>query len=336
MSEQDNDVPKSVSPGILYRQHFKLNASQNEDETIRELAKLLNISEEKLRANIKEAQEINKAEYLAVQAFTAPYKTLLDSTPKITKDKYDELMDVGRFLLKTGLNIRFSPPSQLPVYPDFTFAMDNDRIGIEHSRIIDEQMKRATKTTQKLLEDAAKIVNQNNRTLDGIVNIFIDFNAPAISNKSLNSRGFTAEEREQLKEIIANYVTKLLKMENNSKPPFIIQSSFERNPGHPVSINLGERYFAIGGFRSLAEKRIAAKEKRFSAYQSESGLTRIWLLLIVDGFSSHSGFDLHNEIFLYNNHSEFELILVFEVFSGKHYLIYDKSRHGNPDHIILS
>jgi hypothetical protein len=64
----------------------------------------------------------------------------------------------------------------------------------------------------------------------------------------------------------------------------------------------------------LAEERIAAKEKRFNDYQSESGLKRIWLLPTVDGFSSHSGFDLENEIFIYDRRSAFELILVLKYF----------------------
>ncbi|SHN26043.1 hypothetical protein [Mucilaginibacter sp. OK098] len=330
--EHGTNSPRKPASGHLYRQHFKLNASHNEDNTIRSIAAMLGVSEEKLRAEIKKGQENNREEYLAVQNYTESYRSLLDSTPKTTKDKYEELMDAGRFLTKTGLNIEFSAPSKMSIYPDFIFKMGEDKIGLEHSRIIDEKMKRATKTTQKLLQDAAVIVQQSDPSLDGIVNLFIDFDQPAIANKSLNARGFTTGERESLKKIVAKYVIGVLKKENPVSPLFITETNFESNPGHPVSIELGERYFAIGGFRELAEERIAAKDKRFNDYQSESGLKRIWLLLTVDGFSSHSGFDLENEIFIYDKHSAFELIVVFEVFSGKYFLIYDNNRHESVGH----
>jgi hypothetical protein len=42
-------------------------------------------------------------------------------------------------------------------------------------------MKRTTKTAQKLLQDAAVIVQKSDPGLDGIVNLFIDFDQPAIA-----------------------------------------------------------------------------------------------------------------------------------------------------------
>jgi hypothetical protein len=132
--EHGTNGPGQLSSGRLYRHHFKLNASHNEDNTIHSMAAMLGVSEEKLHAEIKKGQERNREEYLAVQNYTASYRSLLDSTLKITKDKYEELMDAGRFLIKAGLNIEFSAPSKMPIYPDFIFKIGEDKIGLEHSR----------------------------------------------------------------------------------------------------------------------------------------------------------------------------------------------------------
>lgn len=87
--QQDKNLNKPV-PGVLYRQHFKMNATENEDENIKRIAAALGITEDQLRLEIKIGQERNRAEYLAVQDFTESYKALFDNSPKTSKDKYGD------------------------------------------------------------------------------------------------------------------------------------------------------------------------------------------------------------------------------------------------------
>jgi len=315
-------------PGILHRQHFKMNATENDEAMLARLAQLTGKDIATLKAAIAEGVKRNREEYAAMLEFTARYRQLLDRTPKIKKDKYEELTDAGRFLLKTKLPVSLQVPEKPPTYPDLVFTLGEEPIGLEHSRIINEQMKRSTSTTQKFLEDVAQIIHGQYPELSGIVNLFIDKDADVIGSKSFNTRNFSKDEREQIKSLIADFVVRFITKQTIERPAFILIITFEPNPGFPVSIDLGEQFFTVGGFRRLAEQRIEEKEKRCKAYQAESGLQRIWLLLVVDGVSSHSGFDLENEIFLYKKASDFELIIVFEVFSGRYYIIYDQHENG--------
>jgi len=312
----------------LNRSYFKVNASNNEEEMILKIAELTGFPIERIKVDIAKEKDRSHSEYLSVQGIIKPFKEFLESEPKTKSDKYEELQDLGRFILATKLDIKIVVPKTSVPYPDFTLVLEEKAtIGLEHTRLINEKMRRTTKTTQKLLQDSTKYIQQINAVLSGIVNIAINFDAPIINGKSLNKRGFTEDERKRLPSILGNYIYAILNNQVVEKPEFIKSINVAANPGFPLNVELSEQYFAMGGFRELVEDRISAKEKRFLSYKSESRLERIWLLLTVDGFSSHSGFDLVNEIFIYKKMSEFELIIVFEVFSGKCFLIYDKLRN---------
>jgi len=297
---------------------------------IKKITELTGLHPDRIHADIEKEKARNKEEYLAVQKIIAPFKQYLLNDPKSKIDKQDELLSLGKFILVSQLDMQIVVPEKELKYPDFIVKLERKSIGIEHTRLINEKMIGATKTAKQFLQGALLLLQQDHSDLSGIVNVEIDFTVPVIGKKTFYTRGFTTDERNQLKKTLADYIYSVLIHEHGTMPDYIKAVDIGENPGFPLSIELSERYFAIGGFKELLLDRIAAKEKRYKSYHVHSQLDRIWLFVVLDGVSSHSGFDLKNELFLYEGKSEFELIIVFDVFNGKYYLIYDKNRNANP------
>ena len=67
----------------------------------------------------------------------------------------------------------------------------------------------------------------------------------------------------------------------------------------------------------LILQRVAAKKKRFETYMSGSPISKCWLLIVTDGVSSFSGFDLETVSFPNIGETEFDGIVLLEAFSHR-------------------
>lgn len=312
--------------GPLNKKSFKIRADATKEEMIQKISDVMNIPPEMINLDFLKTQVETRERWLAIQEIIKPFKTFLENQPKIKPDKFEELTDIGNFILASKLPIHLQVPKAIQKYPDFTIALEGEMIGVEHTRLINGEMKAVTATAQRFLKEAERIIQTKHGNLSGIVNVFINFEKTVINNRAFSFGGFSIADSEIVRQDLATYIASFLLHTPTSKPDYVQKIDYSPNPGYPLSLSLGEDYFAIDGFKDLIKKRIEAKEKRLTHYQSEANVKRCWLLITTDGVSSHSGFDIKKEIFIYQKESGFELIIFFDAFSGDIYVIYDVLR----------
>lgn len=181
-------------------------------------------------------------------------------------------------------------------------------------------------SARQQIEKAREIVVKKMPYTFSTVSVFIDFDQDVIGMHNFKNTKFTIAEKKKIPVLIADYIEARLKDEICEKPIFIADVRISKNPEYRLDISLSEDYFVKQGFKELLLARIADKEKKITDYLSAIGTGRCWLLIVVDGVSSHSGFDLKHEIFAITEPSRFELIIVLDTFSGDIYVIYDQAR----------
>ncbi|WP_431294154.1 hypothetical protein [Pedobacter sp. P26] len=108
----------------------------------------------------------------------------------------------------------------------------------------------------------------------------------------------------------------MLAGESREKPAFlenvVVTSSYDAR----IDLILAEEYIAKEGFLELLVKRIQSKEAKFDKYISAADFASCWLLVVIDGVSSFSGFDLL-ELKEIETSKKFEKIILFESFASK-------------------
>ena len=269
-------------------------------------------------ANIAKQIIETRDSWLTVSALTEPYKQFLErQLPKTTADKYEELIDLGRFIVASALNFEIVVPEKPLVYPDFLVRQEAINMGIEHTRLIDPQAKARIKIVQQFIENTTKLLQERHPEFFGTVNVFIDFNQPVAGDHNFDNKKFTPKEREMIVNSMADYIYAIASGITAAKPAFVGQVSYVANLEPRLDISLGENYISKDGFEELLLARIQAKEQRFSTYMSFAPIDKCWLLVVTDGVSSYSGFDLQTTKFPEIETTNFDAIVLLEAFSHK-------------------
>jgi len=311
-------------PSLLTRKVAKISSLGSDEEIRKSIADQLEIPLDQLPPiNLDEIRKETSDNWLSVKKLIDPFLEMLKSNPKNTPDKYQEIFDLGKFIISSKLDIQIIVPEKPLPYPDFTVLLEGNLVSIEHTRLIKPQEKAVIATAKLFISSAHKLLIRRHPTLVGTVNVFINFEASVLGDKNFNTRGFTLKERNQITLTICDYIESVLLKSNNVRPSFISAIRVSGNLDQRLDIELGEEYVAKDGFKDLLLDRIKAKEDNYLAYVNQAETERCWLFVVIDGISSYSGFDLENEIFLVDK-SPFELIILFEAFSEKSYVIYNK------------
>jgi hypothetical protein len=310
---------------VTQRTTLKLSTDLSQDEMRQAIAKAVGRSVEEI-ADFDQASalaEIRKQSN-RVNEIIKGHKLLFDSNPKITKDKYEELHDIGKFILATGDVFTIQVPEVPADFPDFILAQKHYKIGIEHTRLMSEEMKAVVKTAKYYIEKANQLLADELGYLSKTVNIFIDFNREVINGLSFNTKGFSSKEREEIPKIIAEYIKSALTGGNIPKPSFIIQVEITSNNDSRIDLELAERYFTQEDFAKLLINRIDKKETRADNYRSVNDFNELWLLIVIDDVSSFSGFDIETAIVPIIAKSNFDSIFIFEKFGCRIFRIYNR------------
>lgn len=314
-----NPIPSS----LLSRQTIKISNLGTPDEIRQRIADALGCLVSDIpNVNIQDGINAAKENWLAVKALTDPYIDFLKAIPKITKDKFEEVLDLGRFIIALDKGLEIIIPSKLLPYPDFIVKQNNRLIGIEHTRLVKPQSKAIINGVRQFIENAHDLLAKRNPNLTGTVNLFFDFDKPVIGKHNFINRRFTIAEKKQVAEMIADYIESTLSYGVYPKPSFISFIGKSPNPDLRLDIILGEKYIAKDGFKELLLERISDKEIKTNNYLITADVGQCWLLIVIDGVSSYSGFDLKTEVFPVIKESKFEKIILFETFSGDLYSIY--------------
>ncbi|QEM05016.1 hypothetical protein DIU31_016380 [Mucilaginibacter rubeus] len=317
-----------ISPppgGMMIRTVVKISKLGTPEEMRARIAAATGFPIEAINMDNMEAQQQSEdSNWLAVAALTQPYHDLLDAQPQVTPDKYEELLDVGRFVIDSALPLTLVVPETPTLYPDFLLMRANEQIGLEHTRLIRREAIPTIKAAKQFVANAHKLLLSANPDFFGTVNVFIDYNHQVAGEHNFENRKFTVSERKQVTQQIADYIYSVGTGGNFPKPAFIEKVSFVPNPEPRLDVNLSENYLAKAGFSELLLDTIRPKELLAETYLSSAAVKNCWLLIVMDGVSSYSGFDLLTVAFPVIAQSNFERIYLLEAISHRVRLVYQK------------
>lgn len=306
---------------ILIRKTFKISNQGTEEEIKQRIAEVYGVSVDQLPPiDIKSEFERNRNNWLQVSELIAPYEAFLKSQPHTSPDKFEELTDIGRFIVAWPDPLFLSIPDALLEYPDFKIQLNERTIGIEHTRLINPTLKATFNSAKQLITEAENILKNRNLEYKCTVNIFINFSKPVVKESNFHNRNFTRKEKLQTSILVADYIEGLLVGKAPEKPIFIENVVITTSQDSRIDLILAEEYIAKEGFIELLNDRIQAKEAKFDNYICATALSSCWLIVIIDGISSFSGFDLE-ELKEVQTGNKFERIILFETFGSKIFIL---------------
>lgn len=191
-----------------------------------------------------------------------------------------EKFEVCQFLkfitTKFDSRIRFIAKPQPPA-PDFIIRHENEKIGLEHTRILTDS--KDYDQIKTLLEKARQLFEEE----------YPGTNVCAIFSIENNEWNYKTSEKKTLAAQIAKIVHCKLQKENVEYLNKI--SSIEIQPHDKVTfsfdgdIDLRSQYLS----KSKLDQAVKKKEEKIKSYmENEYQLSKIWLLLIVNSLSSNS------------------------------------------------
>jgi len=314
------------SNSFLKRVTLKLSTDLSNEEIRMAIANAMGIPIEIVpQINFPAAKTKIREESQRVNAIVAEYKLKLQSIRGIRADKFEELHDIGRFILAYDQNIALITPQIIPKFPDFKVKRGNDIIAIEHTRLIREETKASIKTARYLIKKANERIADQYNYLSRTVNIFIDYGVEVINGKSFKTRKFSPLEKDTIITTIVEYVIGIVKNEEVSKPSFVQQVTVSSNKDSRIDLELAENYLTQNEFSEFLLDRIISKEKKAASYRNNRDFTALWLVVIADDLNSYSGFDISQSTFPWISKSNFDKLILFEKFGGKVHILYSKS-----------
>lgn len=249
---------------VIIRRTAKISTLGTEEEMIYEISKTFNIPIEQIKKqNI--AQKIKEVTqgYHQTSSIIDGYKDFL-TQKGAKKDKFEELYDVGKFLVSLNSQSTLEIPNNTSAIPDFIISSNNKRIGIEHTRLINTISQIWIKTVSQILKKAETLLLKRKPELKQIVNISINYWKLSINSKNLSIK-FSIQEKEEIANEIANYIESLLDNRAITQPQFIDKISISERSEHPLNLIINENYIAKTGSTNLFEERIRDKETKLGS-----------------------------------------------------------------------
>lgn len=243
------------------------------------------------------------------------------------EDKFEELEQIGKFIIHCDPSIIWETHDPPLDFPDAIVRKGSTRIGIEHTRLIDGRDNAVFGRIKACTEIAENLLKLRYPQQEGIINLSIAENIEVINGKRFNELTITPHENAVIAENIADYLAGLF---DNSItvtcPDFITTAYFSNNPGISISITLGQSYFPEKNAEALKliKKAIVKKESRYFDYAALSNPDEIWLLIVVQGVKSSSGYKLSDMVLPSIVSSQFDKIIVFDSFNYTHFIVHHK------------
>jgi len=308
------------------RTSLKLSTDMQGEEIRKAIAKARGFQLEEVPSIDFEAEKAKMREqYEKVQKIIAPSKALLDSDPKTSQDKYEELNDIGKFIMFFNDQFQIHVPQAAQEYPDFTLLFKEHRIGVEHTRLWNNEARAMFKAAEYYISKAEEIIAKDLSHLSKTVNIYVDYTHTVIGQGNFRNRKFTKDERSQIPRIMADFIRSELMGGYVPKPAFITQVEITPNKDLRVDLELGESYLTKTDFTDHLLECIKKKEEKAVNYRNARTVDGIWLVVVVNDVNSFSGFNLELAVLPKIESLNFESIMMFEKFTGNIHLLYQKA-----------
>ncbi|MGC4100863.1 hypothetical protein [Ferruginibacter sp.] len=311
---------------IVFRRTAKISTLATEEEMVKEIAAAFGQSEDDIRSqNVPQKLREITTKYKSAEALTTDFKNFLTQN-NARKDKFEELFDLGNFLVATNLNYKIQIPDKIESVPDFILLDEDKKIGVEHTRIMDKESKSLIQETKSILKRAEHILLARDNQRKQLINISISYWLMNTANKSVVNNRFSIAEKNQLAITIADYIESILLNKEIVKPSFIDNVSVSDRSLHPLCIEINENYVGKTEYESLILPVLSAKEEKYASYSEDKTLTELWLLVVLNGVSAPSSYILSSDILNNPFSSQFDKIFFFDGFSHESFLFYSKEK----------
>jgi hypothetical protein len=276
------------------------------DGIINLLAKMTGINpseihlSEEMMANIQQQQN----EKLEIKKIINPfYEEFKSQNTKDSNKKLYELIDLGKFIYYLGQE------SEIVIVecgeqPDFVIKFGNELIGIEHTGIYDDAVVAEIKTLRKIIGKCQEKLRSERSEFTGLFNVIV---IPS------QLKGQLPLKEADVVQTICDYIIAQQENIETKKPDFIADIIRTQ---HPITeLMLGEDYWLADLTPEAIAKTILKKENKIDTYKSLKGLSKCWLLIVIDGASSASSFNIQLDN-LPMHLTPFDKIYIFDNFKG--------------------
>lgn len=313
-----NLIGQQSQEEVVIRRTATISTLGIEEEIIQEISQIFNVPVEEIKKqNIANKLKEITAGYHKTSSGIDKYKEFLTNN-NAPKDKFEELYDIGKFLVSLNMSCTLEIPTHISAVPDFTVITDSKRIGIEHTRVMNSKSQMLVKTTIYILKKAETILLQKNPRLKQIVNVSINYWKVSINDRSLSLK-LTIQENDQIAMAIADYIGSVLNNAIANKPEYIDSVSVSNRSEHPLTIVLNENYIAKPEFKNLFEERIKSKETKLASYAKNKSLDELWLVVVISGVTASSSYIPAN---LNKFDTRFDKVFLFDNFSHDYLLLH--------------
>lgn len=242
----------------------------------------------------------------------SPFYNQLESSPsKDSQKKKGELLDLARYLFH---NKRYDKCKILECSerPDFILNQENERVGVEVTRLWDELSTSQANSLKKLLERATSLTKQIEPSASGTVNLKIALSVPILDNLTIDQ--LSKIQKESVAKDISAYALALMRQERPNTLPFVQKAITINN--NDFDIILSEDYLPPVLTVPILEKIVDGKDEKVGGYKLAHSLQKMWLLISYSPGFGPSDFKLHNALSSYKNTSKFDKIILNDAFRG--------------------
>ena len=302
---------------IRKRKSVNISLEGTEEEVLRRMSTALGFPIELLKKNgALENLRAFKESSNHVDRIILPFRAYLQQQKNVQKSKFDELRDLGCFLIALNEGYEIDVPTENYNYPDFIIKKDLYQIGVEHTRLIQRPVKEDIQYIRVLLKSTTKMLLDKNSKLTGIVNVVFDYNASVIGDRTLSSSKFKKVETEQIARQLADYIRSYLNNESVDSPSFIKQASYQPT-STPIHLDLVEEYLGRNFYNDVLTTTLEPKELKHFKYSAVKDFHELWLLVIVQSTTGASSFVLDSAAIENRPDSKFDKVFLFDTVSNE-------------------
>lgn len=296
------------------RKSFKVDHDTHPDDIEKEMRRIFGndsivISDEEKKRMV----EVFKSKSEILNIINPHYDNLVGDESKESSKKKDELVDLGKFIFnyKGGEKINIIGIEESP---DFILSVDDRRVGVEHTRLINTEIVSDHRNITKVLKQVQAKIAHTEREIKGLLSLSIDVERISINGKTLNqllqNKDFTLHQE------IEKYILDYFKNADAVKPHYIVEVTYFDSTD--LHIALAENYF----LEELAPQKIIAlienKESKIMTYKNNFGLSEVWLFIVFDGASEYSSFNIKLKE-LPTIDTAFDRVYIFNTFLGSYF-----------------
>lgn len=282
----------------------KVSDDNSEEGLINILARMTGVNPSEIQlsneilANIQQIQ----SEKLEIKNIINPFfDTLKSQNTKESNRKIYELIDLGKFIYCLGLASKIEIV-ECGEQPDFIIKFQDEIIGVEHTGIYDNDVVVEIKKIKKIIGKCQEKLRNSRNDITGLFNIIV------IPSK-LKGQLYTKET--EIIQSICDYIIAIHQNKEIKKTTFIADVIEAQHS--ILELTLGEDYWLAELTPDAIAKTISKKENKIDTYKSLNNINKCWLLIVIDGASSASSFNINLDT-LPMHLTPFDRIYIFDNF----------------------